>query len=44
MRNTFDLPENIHPVALFYLGYPAANSTLRPGHLRSKSVTDILLG
>lgn len=43
MRESFSLPENIQPVALLYLGYPAENSIPRSGHLRSKSVTDILL-
>lgn len=43
MRETFALPETIHPAALLYLGYPAHNSMPRPGHNVTKSVTDILL-
>ena len=43
MRETFALPEKIHPVALLYLGYPAEDCQPRAGHGVTKSVTDVLL-
>lgn len=43
MRETFELPENIQPMALLYLGYPTADSTPRAGHAATKSVTNILI-
>lgn len=43
LRETFDLPDHVKPMALLYLGYPAENAAPRPGHSASRRVTDILL-
>ena len=42
MRETFNIPENIEPVALLVMGYPHKDSQPFEMHYKSKSIDDIV--
>ena len=43
MREEFELPENLEPVALLVAGYKGEKATPRKGHLESKSLNEIVV-
>ena len=43
MKQAFELAENLEPVALLIVGYPATDVKPKPGHLKRKTAEEILL-
>lgn len=43
MRAAFDLADELEPVALLILGYPGKDAAPRPGHAKSKILTEVLI-
>ncbi len=42
MRNEFCIPENIEPVALLVMGYPAENSKPLDKHFQTRPINDVV--
>ena len=43
MRETFNIPENIEPVALLVMGYPAADAVPLPLHSEYKALDEVVV-